>query len=377
MTTTPESAAADSALPPARVRIRPEILQTTPYRQGKQAPADAFKLSSNENPFETHPAVREAIAASTTNRYPDAAGAELRSRLAAKYGVELESVHIGSGSVAILSQLMLAIAGPGDEIVYSWRSFEAYPGLVTVAGATSVRMPNLPDHRHDLAAMAAAITPQTRAVIVCSPNNPTGTIVTVAEFAEFMAAVPREVLVILDEAYIEFAAGSEAVRGPGLLAQHPNLVVLRTFSKAFGLAGLRIGYALGASYILDAARTVAIPLSVTEPAMRAAIAALDHEQELLVKVEGLSRQRDLLWQQLLEQGWSIPRSYANFLWFPTGELTAQAGDVFMAGGIVGRELGNDGIRISIGETESVDKLLKAADEVVRMLPRTAAVTALD
>ena len=157
-----------------------------PYRQGKTAPSDAFKLSSNENPFEPIPAVLEAIAASSVNRYPDASAHQLSQRLAQRAGVAIECVHVGSGSVSLLAQFISAAAGPGDEVVYSWRSFEAYPGLVTVSGATSVTVPNLPDHRHDLPAMAAAITDRTRVVIVCSPNNPTSTIVTADDFAHFM-----------------------------------------------------------------------------------------------------------------------------------------------------------------------------------------------
>ncbi len=362
--TTPDTA--DRASAP--VRLRPEIVATAAYRQGKPAPADAFKLSSNENPFPPIQAVTDAIAGMTTNRYPDASAAALRARLAERYSLPAECVHTGAGSVSILAQLIQAVAAPGDEVIYAWRSFEAYPGLVTVAGATSVMVPNLPDHRHDLPAMAAAVTDRTKAVIVCTPNNPTGTIVTAREFEQFMAAVPPSVLVMLDEAYAEFVTDTDAVRGVDLLSKYPNLVVLRTFSKAYGLAALRIGYALGPSYILDAARNTAIPLSVTEPAQRAAMAALDHEAELMEQVTTLIEQRDRTWQALVDQGWDIPRPQGNFVWFPTGDFTEQAADLFMEGGIVGRALG-EGIRVSIGEPESVDKLLAVSAEVVGRLPR--------
>lgn len=353
------------------VRIRPEVLQTVAYRQGRQAAADAYKLSSNENPFPTHPAVLEAIAHSSPNRYPDAAGLELRTRLATRFGRPVEGVHIGAGSVSILAQLIQAVAGPGDEIIYAWRSFEAYPGLVTVAGATSVTVPNRPDHGHDLVAMAAAVTTRTRAIIVCSPNNPTGTIVSHDELLVFLSSVPETVLVMLDEAYIEFVGEDAVARGPELLADHPNLVVLRTFSKAYGLAGLRIGYALGAPYILDAARTTAIPLSVTEQAMRGALAALDHEEELLGQVAELCRRRDDVWRQLVDQGWPVPRPHGNFVWLPTPGVTERAADIFIEHGIVARALGDDGIRVTIGEAESVQKLLSASAEVVRTLPTGA------
>lgn len=363
--TTPDTAPQASA-----VRLRPEIVATTAYRQGKPAPADAFKLSSNENPFPPIQAVTDAIAGTTTNRYPDASAAALRARLAERYSLPVESVHTGAGSVSILAQLIQAVATPGDEVMYAWRSFEAYPGLVTVAGATSVQVPNLADHRHDLPAMVAAITDRTRAIIVCTPNNPTSTIVTADEFTRFMAEVPPSVLVILDEAYAEFVTDAQAVRGTDLLAAHPNLVVLRTFSKAYGLAALRIGYALGAPYILNAARNTAIPLSVTEAAQRAAMAALDHESELLAQVAILIEQRDRTWEALIDQGWEIPRPQGNFVWFPTGDFTEEAADLFMGGGIVGRALG-DGIRVSIGEAESVDKLLAISAEVVAKLPTGA------
>jgi len=348
-----------------------------PYRQGKPAAADAFKLSSNENPFEPIAAVREALAETSVNRYPDATAASLREVLAAKWGVTSDEVQIGSGSVAILSQLITAAATVGDEVIYSWRSFEAYPGLVTVAGATSVQVPNTADHRHDLPAMAAAITDRTRLIIVCSPNNPTGAIVTADEFATFMAAVPENVLVVLDEAYAEFVLDDTAVVGPPLLKTHPNLVVLRTFSKAYGLAGLRVGYALGAEYIMDAARSAAIPLSVIEPAQRAAIVSLEHEAELLERVNRIAVLRDQVWQALIDQGWDVPKPHGNFLWLPAGEHTAWAADVFADHGIVARALGTDGLRVSVGEAGSVDKLLKAAAEVVRKLRTVPAQPALD
>lgn len=350
------------------VRLRPEIAALPPYRQGKQADPDAFKLSSNENPFEPLPAVIEALhGALQVNRYPDASAAALRQILADRYGVGLDEVHIGAGSISVLSQLLLAVAQTGDEVLYSWRSFEAYPGLVTVTGATSVQVPNRADGGHDLGAMAAALTERTRLVIVCSPNNPTGQIVTTAEFETFMASVPESVLVVLDEAYAEFVTDEAAVDGESLTERHPNLVVLRTFSKAYGLAGLRVGYAIGPAYILDAARSTAIALSVTGLGQEAAIASLAHEGELLERVARIVRLRDDVRQALLDQGWQVPPAQGNFLWLPTGEHTAHAAGVFDRHGIVVRAFAPEGIRVSIGEAASVDKLLAAAQEVVHAL----------
>ncbi|MFC5502233.1 histidinol-phosphate transaminase [Lysinimonas soli] len=349
------------------VILRPEIASLAPYRQGRPAAADAFKLSSNESPFPPLPAVLEAIAAAQVNRYPDGAATALRVRLAERIGVTIDEVHVGAGSVSILHQLVQAAAGAGDEVLYAWRSFEAYPGIVTVSGATSVTVPNLPDGRHDLDAMAAAITERTRAVVVCTPNNPTSTIVTGTEFEAFMTKVPETVLVILDEAYREFVTDPHAVEGIPLLEAYPNLVVLRTFSKAYGLAGLRVGYAVGPSYILDAARASMIALSVTEPAQRAAIAALDAEAQLLEQVETLVERRTAVRDGLAAQGWRIPEPQGNFVWLVTGEATAAAAEVFEEHGIVARVFAPEGIRISIGEEESVEKLLQAAAEVVATL----------
>jgi histidinol-phosphate aminotransferase len=353
------------------VRLRPEIVALPAYKQGKAADAADFKLSSNENPFAPLPGVVAAVQAETAfNRYPDASARALRERLAGKFGRSVDEVHVGSGSVALLAQLILAAAGPGDEVLYAWRSFEAYPGLVTVSGATSVRVPNRADHGHDLPEMAAALTDDTRVVIVCSPNNPTGTIVTTEEFTSFMAVVPSDLLVILDEAYVEFVTDPEAVNGLAMLDRYPNVVVLRTFSKAYGLAGLRVGYALGAAAILDAARATAIPLSVTGQASTAALASLDAETELLARVRILAERRDAACSALTDQGWVIPRPQGNFLWLPTGAETAGVAETLADAGLVVRAFPREGIRISIGEDDAIATLLLIGADIVQSLPAT-------
>ncbi|WP_439564959.1 histidinol-phosphate transaminase [Microcella sp.] len=349
------------------VRLRPEIVSLPAYKQGRAASSEAFKLSSNENPFPPHPAVLAAIRDLDINRYPDATALVVRERLAERHGVTPDEIIVGAGSVALLAQLISAAATVGDEVVFAWRSFEAYPGLVTVAGATSVRVPLTHDARHDLPAMAAAVTHRTRAVIVCTPNNPTGTVVTAAEFDDFMAAVPSDLLVILDEAYAEFIDDPAAVDGAQLVRRYPNLVILRTFSKAYGLAGLRVGYAIGPVAVLDAARSTAIPLSVTEAAQRAVLAAMQVEPELIARVRELAVRRDAVQEALREQGWPLPVSQGNFVWLPTGPATAAAGEAFAAAGIVARVFPPEGIRVSIGEAESVESLLAVAGEVVRTL----------
>jgi histidinol-phosphate aminotransferase len=350
------------------VTLRAEIAALPPYRQGRAAAAEAFKLSSNENPAPPHPAILAAIAEASLNRYPDGAAMALRTRLAERAGVSVDEVHVSAGSVSILYQLVAAAAGPGDEVVYPWRSFEAYPLLVTVSGATSVQVPNLPGGRHDLDGMAAAITDRTRVVLVCTPNNPTSTLVTAAEFAAFMAKVPPTVLVILDEAYYEFVADPHAVRGISELENYPNLVVLRTFSNAFGLAGLRIGWAIGPAYILDAARSAAIPLAVTEPAQRAALAALDVEAEVLEGVQQLIERRTRVFEGLTAAGWTIPEPHGNFVWFAAGNETEAVAALLEEDGLIGRMFPGEGIRISIGEEASVERLLASAARVVQTLP---------
>ncbi|WP_307807054.1 histidinol-phosphate transaminase [Naasia sp. SYSU D00057] len=358
--------------PRTPVRLRPEIMALPAYKQGRPAAEGGYKLSSNENPFEPLPGVLEAVArAAAINRYPDAAAVDLRARLAERYGVTPDEVHVGAGSVALLSQFIDAAAGPGDEVLYAWRSFEAYPGLVTVAGATSRRVPLLPDGRHDLDAMTAAVTERTRAVLVCSPNNPTGCVVTADEFERFMAAVPETLLVLLDEAYVEFVRDAAAVDGATLLGRYPNLVILRTFSKAWGLAGLRLGYAIGPVPLLDAARAAAIPLSVTAAALAAGDAALDAEEELTARVDILVGRRERLSAGLAAAGLWIPVSSGNFVWLAAGAGTEAVADLLHESGISARAFPPEGIRISVGEEESVDKLLSVASEIVRILPEGA------
>ena len=351
------------------VRLRAEIVALPPYRQGRPAAPSAFKLSSNENPNPPHRAVVAAIAKAALgiNRYPDATALAVRERLAARHHVEADDVIVGAGSVSLLAQLIQAAAGAGDEVVIPWRSFEAYPGLITVAGARAIEVPLTADARHDLPRMAAAITDRTRLVLVCSPNNPTGPAVGADEFADFMESVPGDLLVVLDEAYAEFVNDPSAVDGAALLGRWPNLVVLRTFSKAYGLAGMRVGYAVGERSILDAARATQIPLSVTGAAQAAVLAALDHEAELLAQVAELVDRRERVRAALLEQGWGVPESQGNFVWLATGEATTAVAARFTAAGIIGRAFPTEGIRVSIGEEESVPILLRIADEVVRGL----------
>ncbi len=344
------------------VRIRPAIAAHPAYKQGKQAGAEAFKLSSNENPFEPLPGVVAAMqAAAGFHRYPDASSPRLRARLAERFGVADDAVHIAAGSVSILYQLAHATCGPGDELLFSWRSFEAYPGLAIVADATPVPVPNTVAGGHDLDAMADAVTDRTRMIIVCSPNNPTGPIVTQAGFEAFLTRVPADVLVVLDEAYAEFVTDPDAVDGARILAAgHPNVVVLRTFSKAYGLAGLRVGYAVGDPRILAAAGTTGIPLSVTAGAEAAALASLDADADVLERVRVLTDRRDRLAARLREVGWDVPVAQGNFVWLPAGDRALEVAAAFEAADLIVRPFAGDGVRISIGEEESLDRVVEVA-----------------
>ena len=202
-----------------------------------------YKLSSNENPYPPLPSVINAItnAASTMHRYPNMAAPELTKALAERLGVSESELAFGTGSVEVAGQLIRAFAGHGDEVIYAWRSFEAYPILVRGAGATPVEVALTADHRHDLPAMLAAITPATKVIFICTPNNPTGTAVGHEELREFLVKVPKDILVVIDEAYVDFG-GESAIP---LVGRYDNLLVVHTLSKSSSLAGLRVGFAVG------------------------------------------------------------------------------------------------------------------------------------
>ena len=352
-----------ASVPP--IRLRPEIAAAGVYRQGAAPAPGAFKLSSNENPFEPLPSVLAAIRDATEiNRYPDGSAGAVRAALATRFDVTPEEVLVGPGSVSLFYYLIAAVAAPGDEVVYAWRSFEAYPNAVAVAGATAVEVALTPDARHDLPAMAAAVTDRTRAVVVCSPNNPTSTAVGAEEFARFMDAVPSDVLVLLDEAYVEFVTDPDAVDGRLLLRRYPNLVVLRTFSKAFGLAGLRIGYLIGHPAIVAAVHVAAHPLAINSVSQAAALASLAAETELLERVAVIAERRDGLARELRALDWDIPEAQGNFVWLPTGADTDRVATALWHAGLVTRPYAADGIRVSVGEPESVPELLRLCAELV-------------
>ncbi|MFF5325306.1 histidinol-phosphate transaminase [Janibacter hoylei] len=347
-------------------RLRSALDQVPAYVAGKPPAAreglTVYKVSSNENPNPPLPSVVDVIAAAATevNRYPDMGVTALTDALAAHLEVPREQIATGTGSVGVLAQIIQSTCDPGDEVVYAWRSFEAYPIVVAIAGAVSVQVPLTADQRHDLDAMAAAITDRTHVVLVCTPNNPTGPSVTHAELEAFIAKVPRDVLVVVDEAYLEFVEGEGEVDGLALRREHDNVMLLRTFSKAYGLAGLRVGYAVAPEPVAEALRKTATPFGVNLLAQAAAIASLEAKDELDVRVKGIVAERERVLAALREAGWQMTDSQANFVWFPLGERTGDFVAACTEAGLSVRPYGTEGVRVSIGETEANDRLIEVA-----------------
>lgn len=333
------------------------------YAEGKTVPG-SIKLASNETVFGPLPSVRTAIerAVDTVNRYPDNGYALLRSRLAAHVGFAPEYVAAGCGSVSLCQQLIQISSAPGDEVVFGWRSFEIYPLQVRTAGAVPVQVP-LRDHRYDLDAMLAAITDRTRLIFVCNPNNPTSTVVDPDALARFVAAVPSHILIAIDEAYIEYVRPPMLPDSLALLRRHRNIVVLRTFSKAYGLAGLRVGYAVGDPAVITALGKVYVPFSVSSLAQAAAIAALDAADELLARTDAVVAERTRVAAALHDAGLQLPVPQSNFVWLPLGERTAEFVTAAADARIVVRPYGDDahaGVRITIGAPHENDTLLRFA-----------------
>ncbi|WP_255949424.1 histidinol-phosphate transaminase [Streptomyces odontomachi] len=347
-------------------KLRAELDGIPTYKPGRRpeeakagAPA-AYKVSANENPYPPLPGVMETAcaAAASLNRYPDMACTALINELSERFAVPAEHIATGTGSVGVAQQLLQATSGPGNEVIYAWRSFEAYPIITQISGARSVQVPLAPDERHDLDAMAAAITDRTSLIFVCNPNNPTSTVVRRAELERFLDRVPGNVLVVLDEAYREFNRDTEVPDGIELYRQRPNVCVLRTFSKAYGLAGLRIGFAIAHEPVAAALRKTAVPFGVTQLAQDAAVASLRAEDELLGRVGCLVEERSRVVEALTEQGWTVPETQANFVWLRLGEHTAAFASACEAAGVVVRPFPGEGVRITIGEREASDILLQ-------------------
>ncbi|TQS40068.1 histidinol-phosphate transaminase [Cryptosporangium phraense] len=328
--------------------------------------AEAVKLASNEVPYGPLPGVVEAVAdaVSNTHRYPDPAVVALRNRLGERYDVAPDRIVSGCGSVALAEHIVRAAVLPGDEVVYSWRSFEAYPIITTSCGATSVQVPNTGAHAHDLDAMADAVTERTKVAFVCTPNNPTGTAVHADDLERFLDRVGPDVLVVIDEAYREFVRDPEVPDGLAAAKGRPNVVVLRTLSKAWGLAGIRVGWLAADPSVADAIRKVVTPFSVNHVAQAAALAALDAEDEMNRRVDLVVDERTRVVNAVRELRTDVPDTQANFLWLPLGDDAAE----FAAGcekrGVIVRPFAGDGVRVTIGTPAENDLFLRAAGDLL-------------
>jgi histidinol-phosphate aminotransferase len=333
---------------------------------------ELVKLASNETPFAPHPQVLEAVEAQlrTLNRYPDPQKSALRQRISERTGVPIHRISVGNGSCELLLAGADAMLEPGAEVVYAWPSFSIYPHLAAMTGARAVEVPLNAAGEHDLEAMAREVNAATRMLIVCNPNNPTATGLPPAKIDAFLAELPRSVAVILDEAYIEFSTLQDPDESLSLLDRHPNLILLRTFSKVYGLCGLRVGYALGSEEFRLAVDRVRQPFSVNALAQVAAAEALNHVDEVERRVEQTAIERLHVESELQERGLETTDSQANFSWVSLGgrEKEDEVVDGLAKRGVIvraGRALGQEGwMRVTYGTRSENDRFLAALDELL-------------
>jgi histidinol-phosphate aminotransferase len=348
-------------------------IKVYPAADGYALGPEVALLASNETPYPPLPAVREAVADALAgvNRYPDPSNTRLREALSRRYDVPANRIAIGNGSCDILLAAGEALLEPGAELVYAWPSFSVYPHLAAASGARAIQVPLTEDHRHDLEAMRAEVTVATRLVIVCNPNNPTSTALPLADIAAFVADLPSHVAVILDEAYCEFNLLDDPDASIALLDHHPNLVLLRTFSKAYGLCGLRVGYGLcGSQEFRTAVDAVRQPFFCNVAAQAAAIAALDSQDEIAARVERNVAERLALVDGLRRLGIEPADSQANFVWF---DLPEDAVEPDVVRGLADRQilvragtpLGREGaLRVTVGTAEDNERFLAALGELL-------------
>jgi histidinol-phosphate aminotransferase len=331
------------------------------YVPGRSVPG-AVKLASNEVPYGPLPGVTEAVieAVADAHRYPDMGVVALRAALADRYAVPADRIATGCGSVALAEHLASVACETGDEIVFSWRSFEAYPIIAAVAGARAIKVPNNPGHGHDLPAMAKAVTDRTRLIFVCNPNNPTGTALRQAEIDAFLADVPAETLVVLDEAYREFVTDPAVPDALATYGDRPNVVTLRTFSKAWGLAGLRAGFLVAAPEVAAAVRKVVTPFSTSLVAQAAALAALLAVDEMQRRAGLVIAERERLLSALRALIPEVPQSQANFVWLPLRDGATEFAAACERTGVIVRPFAGDGVRVTVGTADENDLFLTAA-----------------
>jgi histidinol-phosphate aminotransferase len=327
----------------------------------------AFDLSNNELNLPPLPSVLTVIeeGLSRLARYPDPTARALTEEVARHLCVGPQEVAVGPGSAGVLQQILLALCGQGDEVVYAWPGFDAYPLLVAVCGATGVQAPLTSRGGHDLDAMRARVNGRTRVVILCSPHNPTGTVIDPGDLHAFLDSLPDHVVTVLDEAYVEFDRGGDPAGTPEVLREHANTVVLRTFSKAYGLAGLRVGYAAGPRRIMATVRKTALPFGVTHLAEQAAILSLRDEDELRGRMAAVTAAREELAAGLAELELPVLPSRANFVWLPLASAAESLTRAAATAGVKVRPCPGHGIRISVGEAEAHRTLLTALGQADR------------
>lgn len=335
------------------------------YGRGRAGQASIFahRLGSNEAPDGPSAAVRAAVAVAfaDAHRYPDLRGEALTAALAMRHGISPENLAVGAGSIVLLDQVIRAWCDPDDEVVTPWRSYEAYPIIAGLSGARLVEVPLDDQHRLDASALCAATGPRTRVVLICNPNNPTGTALSSAALDDLLAALPARILVVLDEAYCDYSADAETVAAsPALrLARHPNLVILRTFSKAWGLAGLRLGYAIAAPQIIAAIHAVAPPFPLPGVALAAGLASLDDIDSVKVRVARNATERARLTAGIAAAGLPVALSAANFVWLPVGRKAEALAAHLCAASIATRCFAGEGVRITTGTEADTDAVLDA------------------
>lgn len=345
--------------------VRSDLDAIPAYVPGATVPG-AIKLASNETTAGPLPSVAAAIAeaAAGANRYPDITARALVERLADFLGVAPENVTAGCGSVALCQQLVQAVCAPGDEVLFGWRSFEAYPIIARIAHAVPVQVPNRADGALDLDAIAAAVTDRTRLIFVCTPNNPTGPSVSRADLTAFLDRIPERVTVALDEAYYEYVRSADPVDGVAEAMGRPNVVSLRTFSKAYGLAGLRVGYLVGPADLVTSVAKMVVPFSVSSLAQAAGIACLEAGDELRTRTDAVVSERTRVRDALLEMGYTAPDSQANFVWLPLGERAEDFNTHCREHLVITRCFAGDGVRVSIGDPDENTRFLTAAQAFV-------------
>ncbi len=349
----------------SQVRLRSALENTPAYVPGKPAAptpgVQTYKLSSNESHLPPLPQVAQAMvdAAVLPANYPDPGVTALTEQTAAHFGVSTDSVIFGAGASEILTAVFRLAADEDHNVVFPWPSFESYAQLAALSGTQARPVPLTADYRQDVDALAAAVDEDTRLLVLCSPNNPTGPTLHQDELDRLLAAVPDDLLVVLDEAYIEFANDPQTADGPTTLPAHKNLVVLRTFSKAHGLAGLRIGYALAAPEIIHELHKAIPPFSVSAVAQAAASASLAAQGEVEVRAKEVAALRDGLVDRLRQQGWPVPSAQGNFVWLPVHEDSDRIEAAFKAAGLAVRNL-HDGVRISVGPEAAMDRVVEVA-----------------